>query len=169
MNLTPRKFLIAHKIEVVADANAPLAGGQFSGTYTRDGETQPLTVNIKPGVQGIVAAYLRNTNLQGGGIRVISVDPGSKAQASGLQPGDLITDIAGTPTPTINDLDAFLLGSKRAGATYPVTVKRGGTTVTLQLTLDTGRLWPRPSVWGSVPYRSSEVGVLLADLATSCS
>ncbi|MGI5488515.1 PDZ domain-containing protein [Microtetraspora malaysiensis] len=60
----------------------------------------------------------------GGGVRVISVDPGSKADASGLQPGDLITDIAGTPTPTVNDLDTFL-DQKRAGTTYPVTVKRG--------------------------------------------
>jgi len=135
MNLSTRRFLIPHKIEVVADANAPLAGGLFSGTYTRDGDTQPLTMNIKPGVQGVVAANLRNTNPKGGGVRVISVDPGSKADASGLKPGDLIVDVAGTPIPTVNDLDTYLDG-KRAGATYPVTVKRGGTTVTLQLTLD---------------------------------
>ncbi|WP_327048389.1 PDZ domain-containing protein [Microbispora sp. NBC_01189] len=136
-NVNTWDFLYPYDVEVVADANAnvPLAGGQFSGTFTLDGDTQPLTVNFKPGVQAVIAANLRNTNPRGGGVRVITVDPGSKADTSGLQPGDLIIDIAGTPTPTVNDLDTFL-DQKRAGTTYPATVMRGGTTVTLQLTLD---------------------------------
>ncbi|MEV0972657.1 PDZ domain-containing protein [Microtetraspora glauca] len=136
-NVNTWDFLYPYDVEVVADANAnvPLAGGQFSGTFTLDGDTQPLTVNFKPGVQAVVAANLKNTNPKGGGVRVVSVDPGSKADISGLQPGDLITSIGGTPTPTVNDLDTFL-DQKRAGTTYPVTVQRGGTTVTLQLTLD---------------------------------
>ncbi|XVQ90136.1 PDZ domain-containing protein [Microbispora siamensis] len=136
-NVNTWDFLYPYDVEVVADANAnvPLAGGQFSGTFSLDGDTQPLTVNFKPGVQAAVAANLRNTSPPGGGIRVISVDPGSKADISGLQPGDVITGIAGTSTPTVNDLDTFL-DQKRAGTTYPVTVRRGGTTITLQLTTD---------------------------------
>jgi hypothetical protein len=136
-NVNTWDFLYPYDVEVVADANAnvPLAGGQFSGTFTLDGDTQPLTVNFKPGVQAVIAANLKNTSPKGGGVRVLSVDPGSKADNSGLKPGDLITGIAGTPTPTVNDLDTFL-DQKRAGTTYPVTIQRGGTTVTLQLTLD---------------------------------
>ncbi|MFD0393775.1 PDZ domain-containing protein [Streptomyces nogalater] len=98
-------------VDVAADANAPLQGGTFSGTFTLEGVTQPLTVNIRPGVQGVVAGRLRNTNPPGGGVRVFSVDPGSSTGASGLQSGDVITKVAGVPTPTVNDLDNVLAAS----------------------------------------------------------
>ncbi|EFL24780.1 hypothetical protein SSOG_04494 [Streptomyces himastatinicus ATCC 53653] len=128
-------FIRPLTVHVVADADAPLAGGNFSGTFTLEGTTQPLTVHITPGIQGIIAGRLRNTSPAGGGVRVLAVDPGTNAEAAGLLPGDLITDVAGTPTPTVNDLDAVLSG-KRSGVTYTVTVKRGGALVTLQIPLD---------------------------------
>ncbi|AEM85639.1 PDZ domain-containing protein [Streptomyces violaceusniger] len=128
-------FIRPFIVNVVADIDAPLAGGTFSGTFTLDGVTQPLTVNITPGIQGIIAANLRNTSPAGGGVRVLGVDPGSNTDAAGLLPGDVIVEVAGTLTPTVNDLDTVLSG-KRSGATYPVTVRRGGALVTLQIPLD---------------------------------
>ncbi|TDB74403.1 PDZ domain-containing protein [Micromonospora sp. KC723] len=128
-------FNAPYTVDVVADIDAPLAGGSFSGTFTMNGVTQPLTVNIKPGIQGIIAGNLRNTSPQGGGIRVLSVDPGSSTEAAGLLPGDLIIEAAGILTPTVNDLDAVLRG-KRSGVTVPVVVRRGGQLVTLQIPLD---------------------------------
>ncbi|MEU2135158.1 PDZ domain-containing protein [Streptomyces sp. NPDC018352] len=128
-------FIRPWTVHVVADIDAPLAGGTFSGTFTVDGVTQPLTVQITPGVQGIIAANLRNTAPSGGGVRVLSVDPGSNTEAAGLLPGDRIIEVDGVLTPTVNDLDNVLSG-KRSGATYPVTVNRGGTLVALQIPLD---------------------------------
>lgn len=128
-------FIRPWTVHVVADIDAPLAGGTFSGTFTVDGVTQPLTVQITPGIQGIIAANLRNTTPSGGGVRVLSVDPGSNTEAAGLLPGDRIIEVDGVLTPTVNDLDNVLSG-KRSGATYPVTVNRGGTLVTLQIPLD---------------------------------
>ncbi|MGJ6969636.1 PDZ domain-containing protein [Streptosporangium sp. G11] len=79
---------------------------------------------------------LRNTTpRRGGGVQVRAVDSGTRAEASGLQSGDTIIEVAGTSIATLGDLDDALDG-KRAGATYSVTVTRGGNTLTLQLTLD---------------------------------
>ncbi|MEU2563212.1 PDZ domain-containing protein [Streptomyces longispororuber] len=128
-------FNAPHTVFLVADLNAPLAGGTFAGSYTLNGVTQPLTVNIKPGIQGILAGNLRNTSPQGGGVRVLSVDPGSSTETAGLQPGDLIIEVDGILTPTVNDLDDVLRG-KRSGVTVPVTVRRAGSLVTLQIPLD---------------------------------
>lgn len=122
-------------VDVAASPNAPLAGGTFSGTVTYDGVTQPLTVVIAPGKQGVVGGRLRNTNPPGNGVRVVSVDAGTNTEASGLLPGDVITALDGVPTPTVNDLDKALM-DKRGGATYPVTVNRSGDIITLMLTLD---------------------------------
>ncbi|MEV5598958.1 PDZ domain-containing protein [Streptomyces sp. NPDC052496] len=122
-------------VHVIADSDAPLAGGTFSGTFTLNGVTQPLTVNIAPGIQGIIAANLKNTSPAGGGVRVLAVDPGTNTLAAGLQAGDLIIDVAGILTPTVNDLDNVLSG-KRSGVTVAVTVKRAGQLITLQIPLD---------------------------------
>ncbi|WP_240660133.1 PDZ domain-containing protein [Streptomyces sp. WAC 01529] len=128
-------FRLPHIVYVVADIDAPLAGGTFSGSYTMNGVTQPLTVTIRPGIQGVIAGNLRNTSPPGGGVRVLAVDPGSRTLAAGLQPGDLIIEVNGMLTPTVNDLDDVLRG-KRQGVTCDVTVRRGGQLVTLQIPLD---------------------------------
>lgn len=122
-------------VHVVADIDAPLAGGTFSGTFTVDGVTQPLTVQITPASRAssrptsatpappaVVCAYLPLTRA-------------ATPLRLGLLTGDRIVEVAGILTPTVNDLDNVLSG-KRSGATYPVTVDRGGTLVTLQIPLD---------------------------------
>ncbi|MEU8265758.1 PDZ domain-containing protein [Sphaerisporangium sp. NPDC049002] len=120
-------------VQIAADGDAPLAGGRFSGTFTLDGAVQPLTVIIKPGTQGALSAYLRNSG--GTGVRVVFLDHGSATEASGLQAEDVITSFDGVRTPTITELDHALRG-KRARATFPVTVIRRGAVVNLQVTLD---------------------------------
>lgn len=119
-------------VTLKAEDNAPMAGGQFSSTMTFDGTTQPLTVNIVPGTQGVIDGYLRNT---ASGVNVLFVAPGSNSQSSGLMAGDIIRSFDGTPVTTTAALNQAMAG-KRAGATFPVIVERGGAWVTVQLKLD---------------------------------
>ncbi|MFJ5798583.1 PDZ domain-containing protein [Streptomyces decoyicus] len=124
---------IPFEADVAAADDAPLNGGTFSGTFSLDGETQPLTVHISPGVQGAVSAFLTNTG--GNGASVSFVLPGSNADQSGLQPGDVITAVNGQPTDTVAEFNDAIDG-RRAGMRVPVTIDRGGQTITLQLRLD---------------------------------
>jgi hypothetical protein len=126
-------FVYPVDVEVVADKNAPLSGGYFSGVFTLNGVSQALTVHVTPGVQGGLAANLKNTGHSG--VRVMHIQRGSKTAASGLRRGDVITSFNGLQTPTVNDLDDAIR-AKRAGATFPATVRRHGATVSLQLTLE---------------------------------
>ncbi|WP_345438619.1 PDZ domain-containing protein [Actinoallomurus vinaceus] len=63
-----------------------------------------------------------------------TVDPGSKAEASGVVPNDIITSVNGQPTPTVPVFRQVLAGM-RAGRTVPVVINRGGSTTTRQLIL----------------------------------
>ncbi|MEU0634518.1 PDZ domain-containing protein [Streptomyces sp. NPDC005989] len=121
-------------VSLAADANAPLAGGQYSGTFTYDYSTVPLTVNITAGAPGNL--LLATTNApNNGGVVVYSVPPNTSSANAGLQPGDIITAIDGQPTPNIGAYYQAL-NNRRAGATVPFTIQRGGQTITLQVTLE---------------------------------
>jgi hypothetical protein len=119
-------------VTLAATGNAPLAGGQYSGTVRFGISSQPLTVNIAAGYQGTVAIYPGNGT---GGISVFYVLPGSNAAKSGLLAGDLITTLNGQPVPNLATFSKILTGL-RSGAVVPVTVRRGGQPVTFSLTLD---------------------------------
>ncbi|GAA0270820.1 hypothetical protein GCM10010302_05460 [Streptomyces polychromogenes] len=121
-------------MDVIADDDAPIEGGTFSGTFSLDGSTQPLTVNISPGSQGAIAALMTNAP-NNGGASVAFVLPGSNVADSGLQVGDVITSVGGQNTPNVAAVNAAIDG-RRAGMRVPVTVIRGGQTITLQLRLD---------------------------------
>ncbi|MCX4851829.1 PDZ domain-containing protein [Streptomyces sp. NBC_00893] len=121
-------------VDVIADDDAPLTGGTYSGTFSLDGDTQPLTVNISPGTQGAISAFMTNAP-NNGGASVAFVLPGSNAAQSGLQVGDVITAVAGQSTPTVSDVNDAIDG-RRAGMRVPVTINRGGQTINLQLRLD---------------------------------
>jgi len=72
---------------------------------------------------------------QPGGVGIVSVTPGGAAAKAGLQPGDTITKVNGTPTPDTETLAAVLAGL-HPGQQVPVTVtKADGTTTTVHLTL----------------------------------
>ena len=72
---------------------------------------------------------------QPAGVGIVSVTPGGAAAKAGLQPGDTITKVNGTPTPDTETLAAVLAGL-HPGQQVPVTVtKADGTTTTVHLTL----------------------------------
>ncbi|MEU8543245.1 PDZ domain-containing protein [Streptomyces sp. NPDC048717] len=121
-------------VSVAANGDAPLSGGTYSGTFSLDGDTQPLTVTISPGKQGSIAGYLTDTP-NGGGSYVNFVLPGSNAAQSGLQVGDIITAVHGQSVSSTATVNTAITGW-RAGTAVPVTVFRAGQTVNLQLTLD---------------------------------
>jgi two-component system NtrC family sensor kinase len=64
-----------------------------------------------------------------GVIVVKSVDPGSGAEAAGLEPGDAIWLIGDTPTTEVEGLQKTL---RRIGQTIPMLIARDGRTVTVQ-------------------------------------
>jgi membrane-associated protease RseP (regulator of RpoE activity) len=127
-------FVRPFYVQLQADANAPLAGGRFSGTFEFAGVTQPLDVDITAGTQGSVAIFPSNAPA-GGGVTVNFVMQGSEAANSGLQAGDVITAINGTPVTNLTTYNAALTGL-RNGATVPIIVRRNGRFVNINLTLD---------------------------------
>lgn len=66
---------------------------------------------------------------------VADVMPGSSAAAAGLQSGDRIDAISGTPTPTFLDIQRIV--SAHPGATLQLTVHRGDEERTLTVTIGT--------------------------------
>ncbi|AWN25001.1 MULTISPECIES: PDZ domain-containing protein [Streptomyces] len=131
---TPMTSSRPFNVSVAADANAPLAGGQYSGSFTYDSDTTPLTVNITPGAPGNLQIATSNAP-SNGGVRIQSVPPTSSGASAGLQPNDVITAIDGLPTPNIGTYYQ-VMNNYRVGATVPFTVQRGGQTITVQVTLE---------------------------------
>ncbi|MEU4688128.1 trypsin-like peptidase domain-containing protein [Actinoplanes sp. NPDC023714] len=74
------------------------------------------------------------TQNQQGGVFVRSVVPGGPAAQAGIQAGDVITSIDGTPVTTTNDVAAVTL-IKNPGDTVKVDYTRGGKTGSAQVKL----------------------------------
>jgi S1-C subfamily serine protease len=68
------------------------------------------------------------------GVGVVAVTPGGPAAGAGIQPGDIIVAINGTPTPTAQALGAAL-AEFRPGQKVSVTIERGGAKKQVQVTL----------------------------------
>jgi S1-C subfamily serine protease len=68
------------------------------------------------------------------GAGVVSVTPGGPAATAGIRPGDVIVDVAGQATPSVQALGTVLAG-QQPGQSVPVTVRRdaGQQTVTVVL------------------------------------
>jgi regulator of sigma E protease len=77
---------------------------------------------------GIFALYGKQTTTA----RVDAVQPGSAAAAAGLQPGDVVLAIDGTPIETFSDMQRIV--SVNAGRTLEFKIDRGGAPVTLKAT-----------------------------------
>jgi putative serine protease PepD len=71
-----------------------------------------------------------------GGARITQVKSGSPAAKAGLKVGDVITAYGGKPVTSADELTAAVSNS-RVGETVKVTVRRGGATKHLSLTLGT--------------------------------
>lgn len=65
-----------------------------------------------------------------GGVRIARVVPDGPAAAAGLEAGDVIVEVDGTPVPSEERL-GLLLGERRAGDVIRLAVLRGGESVTL--------------------------------------
>ena len=83
---------------------------------------------------GITAHTTVTPDGQPAGVAVSTVTAGSAAAAAGLQPGDVITKVAGHETPTQGVLTAVLANLK-PGQQVEVTYTRGNTSHTTKVTL----------------------------------
>ena len=68
------------------------------------------------------------------GVKVTSVETGSGAKKAGLQVGDVITEVNGTPVTSAGQLRAMIAVAK-PGDTVTLTIRRNGDTKTIKATL----------------------------------
>ena len=123
-------------------ASDPQIGGEAAGigfAIPSDTVRDIATQIVKNGkVVASHRAYLGvqiSDVLNGGGVYVGRIDNGGPAAKAGIRAGDVITSIAGTPTPAGADLSAELAGLK-PGQTVKVTLQRAnGASATLSVTL----------------------------------
>ena len=80
----------------------------------------------------LIASRLETTAKSG--VVVVSVAPGTPAEAAGLQPRDIITEIDGTPV-TDDATFAKIIDSHKPGDTIDLTVMRGEQTIHVKATL----------------------------------
>jgi membrane-associated protease RseP (regulator of RpoE activity) len=75
-----------------------------------------------PGYLGLIAD---DADTSGRGLQVITVRPGSPAEAAGLRANDLLVEIDRRPLRTLDDLSAALT-TRAAGESVAITFERGG-------------------------------------------
>ncbi|MDA8201258.1 MAG: trypsin-like peptidase domain-containing protein [Chloroflexi bacterium] len=126
-------------------ASDPQLGGAAAGIgfaipsrIVRDLASQIIqyghVVNSHRAYIGIEAADL-SSGTPTGGVLIYSVVSGGPASKAGLQAGDVITSVAGQPTPSAGQLAAVLAGLK-PGQTVPVRIMlQNGTQRTVNVTL----------------------------------
>lgn len=73
------------------------------------------------------------------GVVVESVQPGSPAAEAGLQPGDLVLELGGRPTPGVREFEAAARQQVSSGRAVLVRVERGGRSLFLALEPESGR------------------------------
>jgi S1-C subfamily serine protease len=83
---------------------------------------------------GITAQTVADASGQPAGVGIAGVTPGGAAARAGIQPGDIITDLAGQPVGSVAALQSVLAAHK-PGDRVQARVSRNGTQSTVQLTL----------------------------------
>jgi putative serine protease PepD len=83
---------------------------------------------------GIAAQTVADASGQPAGVGVVSVTPGGAAAKAGIQPGDIIVDLAGQPTASVAALQSILAAHK-PGDRIPARLSRNGAESTVQVTL----------------------------------
>jgi S1-C subfamily serine protease len=93
-----------------------------------DGEAQRTLLGVSATTEG------ENGSAVGSGARVMSVQEGSPAADAGLQAGDVVTAIDDRPVTSSTELTAAVR-SRQPGDTVTLTVRRGGGTESVDVTL----------------------------------
>ena len=83
---------------------------------------------------GIAAQTVADASGQPAGVGVVSVTPGGAAAKAGIQPGDIIVDLAGQPTASVAALQS-VLAARKPGDRIPARLSRSGAESTVQVTL----------------------------------
>jgi putative serine protease PepD len=83
---------------------------------------------------GITAETVADTSGQPAGVGVVKVTPGGPAAKAGIQAGDVVTSVGGTPTPSVDAL-VSALATRKPGQTVQVKYSRNGTVHTASVTL----------------------------------
>ncbi|HET9969711.1 MAG TPA: trypsin-like peptidase domain-containing protein [Streptosporangiaceae bacterium] len=83
---------------------------------------------------GITAQTVADASGQPAGVGIAGVTPGGAAAKAGIQPGDIITGLAGQPVPSVAVLQSVLAAHK-PGDRVPARISRDGTESTVVITL----------------------------------
>lgn len=134
--------------QVVGITSAKLSGNAF-GSATVEGMGFAIPINTakdivdeiiqngyvsgRPSI-GITGQNVESADGKVSGVQVYSIDSRAKAASEGLQVGDVITAVDGTPTPTMDDVNTVKEG-KKAGDKLTLSVYRISTGKTLNITV----------------------------------
>jgi len=136
-------FLTADLLKELRSAGMPDVDG-FYRRYIDGRDSLPYeTVFAKAGIvfnrQVVTLPFVGVSSgpTPSGGLQVQSVTPGSAAEAAGVQPGDVLTDIGGIAVTSEQDWGAAFRARYRGKAGQPltITVQRGGRPLTLNTTV----------------------------------
>ena len=124
----------------VAAATDPSTNGQTAtGIYFAiDSNTVKEIVNtvIKTGKYDRAYIGIQSQPTQdGSGVQVVSVESGTPGETAGLQPGDVITAVDGNAISAKAPFANQLLFDHKPGDTVKLTVERGGSEITVSVTL----------------------------------
>jgi PDZ domain len=111
-------------------AFAAVSALRSSGTSTPSAGHSSSASSSRPAWLGADTALFPQTT----GAIIVDVVPGGPADAAGLEPGDIITEIAGHPVRGPGDLDSALAGM-HAGQQVQIAYEEGPSTYTTQVTL----------------------------------
>ena len=123
----------------------PAPGPQAQPSQQPQRPMPPMPPTMPRGQQarlGIAVGSDRGTAM------VNEVIPGSAAERAGLQPGDQIVSVAGSPTTSADQVVAAI-AARRPGDPVAISVLRNGQRVEIRATLegDRGTAMPRPPRW----------------------
>jgi regulator of sigma E protease len=126
--------------------------------------TEERTVSVTPRLRSVPDPIFREPRETwdiGAGPQLIpqisSANPGSPAEKAGLKAGDVVVAVAGQPVYTPEDLVEAI--RTRPGQSFPLTIERDGTTLTVTVT-------PEPVKEKTADGQEREVGRIQAGIAT---
>ena len=105
-----------------------------AGLLIREGRVRRAYLGVAGEPRQLHARVARELGLDGRGVGVLQVTPGSPAARAGLQAGDLVVALGGETVKSVEDVQRYL-GRAPLDARVEVTVVRGGQRLALAVTL----------------------------------